>query len=239
MPSKEVDIHMTSIGFSLFPEEIFERQKQMIIKGESLGYTEIFFRIEKSSVVDSSIKAKQLLKIANKLQYYSFVNIDPDILTELGASPRNMEIFNQIGFSAVRIDRGFKVDDILKIKNIGIEINPNEFPIEKIEYFLDKIDDPERVKVSHSYYPSKGSGLSIKELIERSKPFVEFDLPVAAFISIPSVKRNTTVEELREKSTVESAKILFETGVISRVLIGDANPTDEDLENLASAKRMY
>ncbi|ARM75497.1 MupG family TIM beta-alpha barrel fold protein [Acidianus manzaensis] len=233
---------MASIGFSVFPgwKEIFERQKEMIIKGENLGYTEIFFGIGRGvhtkSTLEAASNAKQLLKIANKLGYYSFVDINPDILNELGASPRNMGIFKEIGFSAVRVDYGFKIDDILKIQDIGIEINPYEFPLDRLEYFLDKIDDPERVKACHNYYPSKGSGISLKELIEKSKPFVELDIPVAAFISVPSVKSDTTVEELREKDPSESAKILFDTGVISRVLIGDANPTDEEMEKLSSIK---
>lgn len=231
---------MITIGFSLFPakREIFGRQKEMIIQGEDLGYNEIFFEIGKP-ILEVLKYAKELLSIANTLEYYSFVNVTPDILIEIGASPANMAIFKQVGFSAIRIAHGFKISDILKIKDIGIELNPHQFPLEKLEDFLDKIDDPERIKASHNYYSAKGSGITISELVEKSKPFVNLDISVGAFISIPSVQSNTTVEELRAKTPAESAKILLETGVISRVLIGDPNPSREEMENLASIKKGY
>lgn len=229
---------MKSIGFSVFPgwKEIFERQKEMILKGEEVGFSEIFFGIGRGVHTRSSIEAlanaKELLKIANKLGYYSFVDINPSILEELGASPRNLSIFKEAGFSAVRVDCGFSVDNILKIRDIGIELNAYTFPEDKIEYLLRNID-PEKVKATHNYYPVIGSGISIKELIEKSKPFVKSGIPVGAFVSVPSVRSDTTVEELRDKNPGESARILFSTGVISRVLIGDAHPTDEEMIDLS------
>ena len=229
-----------SIGFSVFPgwKEIFERQKEMIIKGAELGFSEIFFGIGRGVHTKSSVEAikyaKELLKIANSLGYYSFVDINPEILRELNASPSNLQIFIEAGFSAVRVDCGFSVDDILKMKGIGIELNAYEFPPDKIEYLLKNVD-PEKVKATHNYYPVKGSGLTISKLIEKSKPFVDAGIPVGAFVSVPSVKSDTTVEELREKMPGESARVLFSTGVISRVLIGDAHPTDEEMEDLARA----
>ncbi|AWR93941.1 MupG family TIM beta-alpha barrel fold protein [Acidianus brierleyi] len=235
---------MKSIGFAIFPgwKEIFERQKEMIIKGEDLGFSEIFFGIGRGvhtkSTLEAIKNAKELLKIANKLGYYSFVDINPEILAELNASPDNLGIFKAVGFSAVRIDYGFSIEKILRMKDIGIELNAFDFPQDKIEYLLDHID-PERVKATHNYYPVKGSGITISQLVEKSKPFVNAEIPVGAFVSVPSVKSDTTVEELREKMPGEAAKVLFSTKVISRVLIGDANPTDEEMKDLSMALRTY
>lgn len=229
-----------TIGFSIFltRRDLLSRQKEMIIKGEDLGYSEIFFELGKGEILEALKYAKELLSISNKLEYYSFINVNPDILIQLRVSPANMGFFKQIGFSAVRLSQGFRIEDMLKIKDIGIEVNPLQFPIEKLEYFLDKIDDPERVKASYDYYP-KGAGIKLSALIERSKPFANLDIPVAAFISVPSIKANSTIEELRDKSPIEAAKILLETRVINRVIIGDPYPTDKEIEELSSVKKGY
>jgi hypothetical protein len=230
---------MKTIGFTIFPgwKEIFDKQKEMIIKGEDLGFSEIFFTLDHTrSTLDAIKNAKDLLKIANKLAYYSFINVNPDILLELKASPDNLSIFKEVGFSAIRV-HGFTIEKILRMREIGIELNPYEFSSDKIDYLLDRID-PERIKATHDYYPVKGSGLTLSQLIEKSKPFVKAEIPVGAFVSVPSVKSNTTVEKLRDKLPGESAKVLFSTNVISRVLIGD-HPTDEEMKDLANVLRLH
>lgn len=227
---------MVSIGLSIFlgSREPINKQKEMIIRGEELGYTELFFEVENTELLRY---ARELLSIANKLDYYSFINVTPELLLKVGASPANMNFFKQLGFSAVKLSN-FRLDDILKVKEIGIELNPSKFPVEKLKYFLDKIDDPERVKASHDYYP-KGRGIKLSELVEISKPFASLDIPVAAFVCVPSSKVNCTVEELRDKNPSEAARVLLETEVIDRVLIGDRNPTDKDLEELSIFRKGY
>lgn len=231
---------MKTIGFSIFPGwiEIKDKQIELIKKGRELGYTEIFFGIGpgshwRTSVSEAFQVAKEILRHAE--DYYTFVDINPEILKELNASPKDLSKLKEAGFKAVRPDYGFTKEEIVEMsKQMYVELNPMEITDEEVDYVL-KNADPERIKATHNYYPVKYSGMTLDFFEKVTKRFKEKGIKVGAFIAHPNFKLRTTVEILRDAEPYDSANFLFQ--YVDRVLFGDPIPEEKWLINVAEIAR--
>lgn len=231
---------MKTIGFSIFPGwiEIKDRQIELIKKGRELGYTEIFFGIGpgshwRTSVTEAFQVAKEILRYAE--DYYTFVDINPEILKELNASPKDLSKLKEVGFKAVRPDYGFTKEEIVEMsKQMYVELNPMEITDEEVDYVL-KNADPERIKATHNYYPPRYSGMSLDRFERETKRFKERGIKIGAFIDHPNFKLRTTIEMLRDAEPFDSANFLFQ--YVDRVLFGDPIPEEKWLKDVAEVAK--
>ncbi|MEM4086342.1 MAG: MupG family TIM beta-alpha barrel fold protein [Saccharolobus sp.] len=226
------------IGFSIFPgwKEIKEDQIALVKKARDLGFSEIFMGIGPGShwrtpASEAFEIAKDILKEANKLDYYVFFDINPEIIRELSSSPKDLSKIRNAGFKGIRADYGFSKEEILEMsKQMIVELNPMEITIEELDY-ITKNADPERIKATHNYYPLIYSGLSKETFLEKNKIFKERGIEIGAFISNPKFNMRTTLEILRFAEPFDSANYLSK--FVDRVLIGDPIPDDEWLKQVS------
>jgi len=226
------------IGFSIFPgwKEIKDEQISLLKNVRDLGFSEIFMGIGpgthwRTPVNEALSVAKEILKEANKLDYYAFVDINPQILKELNASPRNLSMFMEIGFKGVRADYGFSKEEIVEMsKQMTVELNPFEISEEEVD-FIARNTNLERIKACHNYYPVLYSGISKEIFIEKNRIFKERGIEIGAFISNPKFNLRTTLEVLRYVEPFDSANYLFK--FVDRVLIGDPIPDYESLRQVS------
>lgn len=231
---------MKTIGFSIFPGwlEIKDKQIELIKKGRELGFTEIFFGIGPGShwrtqVPEAFQAAKEILRHAQ--DYYTFPDINPEILKQLGASPKDLSKFKEAGFKGVRPDYGFTKEEIVEMsKQMYVDLNPMEISDEEIDYVL-KHADPEKIKATHNYYPPRYSGMSLEYFAKITKKFREKGIKIGAFIDHPNFRLRTTIEMLRDAEPFDSANFLFQ--YVDRVLFGDPIPEEKWLEEVAEVAK--
>ncbi|QPG49010.1 DUF871 family protein [Saccharolobus solfataricus] len=227
-----------SIGFSIFPgwKEIREEQINLLKKARDLGFSEIFMGIGpgthwRTPVSEAFSIAKEILEEANKLDYYTFVDINPQILKELNASPRDLSKFKNIGFKGVRADYGFSKEEIVEMsKQMTVELNPFEISEEEVDFIV-RNANLERIRACHNYYPVLYSGISKEVFLEKNRIFKERGMEVGAFIGNPKFNLRTTLEVLRYVEPFDSANYLFK--FVDRVLIGDPIPDYESLRQVS------
>lgn len=230
---------MRSIGIlsQAWRKEKIEELKAIAEMAGKMGFNEIWSGISPQYVEG----IKEIANIAEKYNMYFFVDINPDILRDFGASPSNLKIFKELKIGGLRADYGFTIDELIKMANndlgLTIELNASIFPLEKLDYLVKNVKNIEQLKASHDFYPIKYTALSLEDTIRKSREFKQRGIPVAVFIPTPrEIEGRTTVEMLRGKSTGKSASIIFNTKVIDRVIIGDPFPTEEDLREVVEAK---
>ncbi|WP_338602341.1 MupG family TIM beta-alpha barrel fold protein [Sulfolobus tengchongensis] len=227
------------IGLSVFPgwKEIKDEQIQVMRKARELGFSEIFMGIGpgthwRTGIKDAFEIAKEILKEANRLDYYTFVDINPEILKELNSSPKNLSRFLEVGFRGVRADYGFSKEEIVEMsKQVIVELNPFEISVDELDY-VTKFSNPERIKATHNYYPILYSGISKEVFLEKTKLFKERGIEIGAFISNPKFNLRTTLEILRFTEPFDSTNYLF--NFVDRVLIGDPIPDEKTLRQVAN-----
>ncbi|QIW22725.1 DUF871 family protein [Sulfolobus sp. S-194] len=226
------------IGFSIFPgwKEIKREQLDIIKIARNYGYSEIFFGIGpgthwKTSVEEAIILAKDFLEEAK--DYYTFVDINPDILKRVNASPKDLSKFINMGFKAVRADYGFSKEEIVEMsKQMVVELNPFEITEAELEFIMNNAD-LERIKAIHNYYPVFYTGISKEIFEEKNKLLKKWGIEIGAFISHPLYNLRTTLEMLRFVQPFDSANYL--SHFVDRVLIGDPTPKEEWLKDVSIA----
>ena len=225
------------------------RLRELMRAARPLGFSEYFmgvgFLVEGGSTEDDVNQMKEFNAEALQLGYYTFTDINPDILKGLGASPDNLEPLRSLGFVGVRLDYGFDVDETARLvreaRRLGmwVELNASTTP----EHFLEDLSrhvELTNVKASHDFYPLVGSGLTVGQLVEKSRAFKRYGISVGVFIGSSSMRSRNTVEDLRYWPLGRAAELLFATGVVDRVIIGDPLPPESDLREVSEvASREY
>lgn len=215
-------------------KEKIEEFKQVIEKASELGFTELWSGIDKDTVNE----VRSIASLTNKLGFYYFVDINPVVLENLGASPGNLSIFKKLGVQGVRADYGFDLDQLATMANndlgLKVELNASVFPVDDLDDLLKMVRNTENLLASHDFYPWLHTGISLESAINKSREFHNRGMPVAIFISLKNGER-TTVEHLRYLDIGVSANVLLNTRVIDRLLIGDPLPPYEEMHKVADA----
>ena len=237
------------LNMTFWWREARPRLRELMRAARGLGYSEYFMGI--GFLLETSDPSKDMEEMASfnsealSLGYYAFTDINPDILRGLGASPSNLEPLRRLGFSGVRLDYGFDVDETAAIvreaARLGMwaELNASTTTEEFLAELAKKVP-LSNVKASHDFYPLAGSGLTLGQLVEKSLKFKRLGVEVAAFIGSSEMRYRNTVEDLRQWPVGRAAEALFATGVVDRVIIGDPLPPEQDLRDVAEvASRDY
>lgn len=228
-----------------------EKYPKHIKLARNYGFSEIFLGIgylisENVDLRKELEGLKNFIKLARDLGYYVFSDINPDFLKLLNATTINLEPFKDLGLSGLRLDDEFNVYEIATIidtarkSDLWIELNASYFPFKDLDKLMSLIKDNYMVKASHDFYPPSGSGIPLKDVIYRSSLFKKYGISVGIFVGSSDRHYINTVESLRKYMPEHSAEILYATGVIDRVLIGDPLAPERDLKALSEvASRDY
>ncbi|EZQ10035.1 hypothetical protein CM19_04690 [Candidatus Acidianus copahuensis] len=232
---------MRSVGLGVYfgIKENRPKYRDYISEAKVFGFSEIFMGIGfilKEKNVDKELKEIRDFSIyAENLGYYVFTDINPEFMKFFNASPDNLEPYLKTGVKGIRLDYGFNVEEMAKIirnarrLNLYVELNASIFSEGDLEK-LSKLTDFENVKASHDFYPPLYTGISLEEVIRKSSPFKRFGIPVGIFVGSNREKLRNTVESLRKYSPWQAEEILFATGKIDRVIIGDPLEDSQDLK---------
>lgn len=233
-----------SLGISIYPSDnSFERDSIYIKKAASLGYKRVFTcllsqKLEKNELKNLIVKYSELI---HKNNMVLSVDTNPKIFEKLETSPKNLEIFKDMGVDIIRLDGDFGVKENVEIINnnqgIIIELNSsNELPLNELEKFE---YDKSKLYTCHNFYPQRFTGLDDCTVKEFTENIIKNGIKSAAFIS--SNEKNTfgpwpvsdglpTIEDCRDMSVDEQIRYMESFDLFDDIFFGNAYASDEELE---------
>lgn len=239
-----------ALGISIYPLLSSKKDNlEYINKASKLGYSRIFTSmLEVDSQKDKALEQiecyKELLNHAKNLGMKVFIDINPQVLKNIGVEPNDLSFFLDLGVTGIRLDGIFNgIHEALMTyneHNLDIEIN-GSLNTSYANNIVDLGCKKEKLVVCHNFYPEEYTGLSLdffKMCMERHK---SLGLKVAAFVNAtkggklgpwPSNDGLPTLEKHRNINIIAQANELFALGT-DDVIIGNAFATDEELEALS------
>ncbi|QHX36442.1 DUF871 domain-containing protein [Spiroplasma sp. BIUS-1] len=241
------------LGISIYPEQsTFEKDKEYLDLAKKLGY-EVVFTSVLHFVGSENEKQKaemvlKTIKYAKQIGFYTILDVEYKSMELIGISVNDVSKCNDYGIDCLRLDSPslpFEISSITHNK-YGVDIQLN---MSNNDSLIDNVMDfkpiKERLSGCHNFYPLEYTALPFDYFKEANKKYLKHNLSTAAFVgshfgemtTATGWKELPTLEEQRNLSISEQAKILFYTNEINLVLIGNAYATKEELEELASIDR--
>lgn len=158
----------------------------------------------------------------------------------LDVSKPMFDNFNMPNIDVLRLDYGFRNEDILDLVNQGylIELNASTISANTLEYLINHNIDMKKIRVSHNFYPKPFTGLSYQNIEEKNKMFKKYDLTIMGYIASMTGKRPPIYEGL---PTLEYHRY-YPVGIalqemkllgFDEVFFGDGFIGNKELEKLA------
>lgn len=116
----------------------------------------------------------------------------------LDVSKPMFESFGLPQIDVLRLDYGFKDEDILNLINKGylIELNASTISSNTLEYLINHDVDMKKIRVSHNFYPKPFTGLSHQEVEKKNRTLKKYDLTIMGYIASTTGKRPPIYEGL-------------------------------------------
>lgn len=223
-----------------------EENLQLIEEAYKRGINKVFTSLHIPEV-DYSVYKDQISKIfsvckKNNMDIIS--DISPETIKMLGSHSLDLSLLKDIGIHTIRIDYGYDEKTIAELthNNEGIKVQLNASTItEEILSNLEKYGaDFSNIDALHNFYPRKGTGISEKVLLSKTKILKDRGIKVYAFICSNNRRRAPfydglpTMEFHRGMDVSLAARHLFALGM-DGVFIGDSLPSLKELDDLIAA----
>ncbi|AUM62443.1 DUF871 domain-containing protein [Spiroplasma monobiae] len=241
------------LGISIYPEQSkFEKDKEYLDLAKKLGYEVVFTSVlhfvgseNEKEKADMVLKA---IKYAKEIGFYTILDVEYKSMDLIGINVNDVSKCKEYGIDCLRLDSPslpFEIANITHNK-FGIDIQLN---MSNNDSLIDNVMDykpiKERLSGCHNFYPLEYTALPFDYFKEANQKYLKHNLSTAAFVgshfgdmtTAVGWKELPTLEEQRNLSISEQAKILFYTNEINLVLIGNAYATQEELKELANIDR--
>ena len=171
-------------------------------------------------------------------------DVSPVTFAHLGASPANTTPLADLGLDAVRPDYGFEAAELAAMARgpgPAVVLNAADVTDERLDAVLAAA--PQGLAGTwaiHNYYPRPETGISLDTCIERGRRLTALDIRVAAFAASQHARRGPvheglpTIEDFRGLPPARAAEILFASGAIDAVMIGDPSLDTGEVSDLAA-----
>ena len=168
--------------------------------------------------------------------------VDNDFEIILDVNADNIIAFDFEEFT-LRLDDGFDIGQVADLSRIHrIQLNASVMTEDFLKALANLDANFGNISALHNYYPHVNTGLENYYFSDQNKMMHDFGLTVGAFVaSRDGIRRPplgeglTTLETTRNFSTDLSARYLAALGA-DFVMIGDGQPTDEELKAVATLK---
>lgn len=241
------------LGISIYPEQSsFEEDKQYLERAKEYGFEVLFTSVlhfaNDEEFNNKAQKVLRSLKYAKSLGFYTILDVEYKSMRLLNLQMDNLGKCKQYGIDCLRLDSPSLPFEIATVthnnEHIDIQLN-----MSNNDHLIDNVLDfqPVKSRISgcHNFYPMKFTGLPFEFFKKANKKFLKHGLETAAFVGSHFGKMTTafdckelpTLEEQRDLSIKEQAKILFYSNQIDTVLIGNAYASEEELKELSSLER--
>ena len=124
---------------------------------------------------------------------------------------------------------------------IQIQLNASFKAGEEAAFLKENGIGPDQLMFGHNFYPQRYTALKWKNFLDTNKALEQYGYPIEAFVSSTAPDTHgvwdakdglPTVEKLRDLPIDLQARILFGTGNVENLLIGNAYATEEEFKAL-------
>ena len=235
---------MTTLGVSVYPEmRPMDQIRAHLSVAAKHGVTRVF-----SSMFSMPGTREEVLRTFAQLNDAAHehgmrvsLDVNPDCMQRMGATPANLSVFAKIGADILRMDGAYGVDDnLLMLKNpygMSIEYNASALEPGLIAALVERGAPQERILACHNFYPQRYTGFRWSKFCQVNAQLRAAGVRVGAFVA--SHAPNThgvwdatcglpTVEQLRDYPADLQARILAAAGTTD-VFFGNAYASEDEL----------
>lgn len=237
---------MNRLGISVYPDlRPLEEIKDYLKLAANYGCTRVFSSMFNVEGTNEEVLSyfKDLIDAAHEFGIEVSLDVNPECLERLGASPNDLSVFKDINVDVLRMDISFGLEkDLQLVQNpygILIEFNASIIPVESLKEMIDQGGDPNNILVCHNFYPQRYTGMKWSKFKEVSKALKALGVRVGAFISSNAKdthgvwgaeKGLCSVERHRGQPIDLQLRELLQTNSIDDILIGNAYASEDEFK---------
>lgn len=242
---------MITLGVSVYPDiRPLDEIAAYLRRAASFGYKRIFTSMFSVEGTPDEVLAyfRDLDAAAHEVGMEVALDVNPECLARLGATPQDLSVFKGIEADILRMDGAYGEDDnyamLCNPYGIKIEYNASALEPAAIESLVARGVDKVRILACHNFYPQRYTGFRWDRFREVNARLAPLGIRVGAFIASQAPGTHgvwdatcglPTVERLRDYPADLQARIMAATGHVTDILFGNAYASDEELEAVARA----
>ena len=242
---------MTTLGVSVYPDiRPLEEIADYLRLAAGIGYRRIFTSMFSVEGAPDEVLAyfRDLNGVAHEVGMEVALDVNPECLGRLGASPQDLSVFAGIDADILRMDGAYAADEnyamLCNPHGIKIEYNASALQPTEIEALVARGVERERILACHNFYPQRYTGFRWDRFQQVNARLAPLGIRVGAFIASHAPGTHgvwdatcglPTVERLRDYPADLQARLMVATGNVTDILFGNAYASREELEAVAEA----
>ncbi len=241
---------MTTLGVSVYPEmRPMDQIRAHLSVAAKYGVARVFSSMfsmpgTREEILDTFA---QLNDAAHEHGMKVSLDINPECMQRMGATPADLSVFANIGADILRMDGAYDEDDnLLMLKNpygMSIEYNASALEPGHIAALVERGVPTERILACHNFYPQRYTGFRWDKFCQTNARLRAAGVRVGAFVASHAPDTHgvwdatcglPTVEQLRDYPADLQARILATAGTTD-VFFGNAYASEEELAAVQEA----
>lgn len=241
---------MSVLGVSVYPDiRPLDEIAEYLHLASRYGFTRVFTSMFSVEGTPEEVLAyfRDLDAVAHECGMEISLDINPECMERLGATPADLSVFDEIKADILRMDGAYGEDDNVVMLNnpygMKIEYNASALTPETIESLVARGVDKNRILACHNFYPQRYTGFRWDKYREVNARLTKLGIRIGAFVA--SQAPNThgvwdatcglpTVERTRDYPADLAARIIAAAGATD-VFFGNAYASEEELAAVAEA----
>jgi hypothetical protein len=243
---------MAVLGVSVYPDiRPLEEIADYLRLAAKYGFTRVFTSMFSVEGTPEEVLAyfRDLDAVAHECGIEVSLDINPECMDRLGATPSDLSVFAGIKADILRMDGAYGEDDNVVMLNnpygMKIEYNASALTPEAIESLVARGVDKDRILACHNFYPQRYTGFRWDKYRAVNERLSKLGIRIGAFVA--SQAPNThgvwdatcglpTVERTRTYPADLAARVIAAGGATD-VFFGNAYASEEELVAVAEALR--
>ncbi|MBQ6479251.1 MAG: DUF871 domain-containing protein [Erysipelotrichaceae bacterium] len=241
---------MIQLGVSLYPEQETAQEIENYLQlANRYGFTRVFtslFSVE-GSKEEIIAYFKGLSDAAHRYDMKVYGDCNARFFMQMGASPEDLSIFNEMGLDVLRLDLMFNDErDVAIVNNkegLGVQLNASLIP--SVKRVIELGGNRSRIIGSYNFYPLRNTGASGEDVYEANRFFKSEGMKTQIFISSlvkgshgpwPVSDGLPTIEEDRDLPVGLQLRHVLALGC-DEVIFGNAFVSEEEFKEIAETMR--
>ena len=224
-------------GISIYAGLDYDREENLALieTAANMGFKRMFTSVQIPEAADADTFLDDLTDILT-----TAVTNGLEIILDV-----NAENFSQYDIDGItlRLDDGFTVEQVADIsRERKIQLNASTVTEDFLNKLVEHKANFDNIAALHNFYPHPWTGLETYYFDNQNRILHDFGVKVGAFVPSKDGKRRLplreglpTLEDCRNFSTDLAARFLVALEV-DFVIIGDGQPTEEELQAVATLK---
>lgn len=243
-------------GVSVYPAledpEEFQAAQEYIRLAHDLGYHEVFssLHLPEQDCTSSLGMVRELGEFVDALGMEWILDISGKMLRRILEDPVLSRQMREIPLHWLRLDYGVTPEETCRLARTlqvpGLMLNASVLSRREVDFLvptLRRMEPQMALRAHHNFYPRPETGLSMEFMVQRSRQYLPYGVPVTACVAslqhprLPLGAGLPTVEAHRNAGCLRASRELLATGVVDDLLIGDPFASKEELQMVADACR--